>query len=455
MVTGEKKNKIRRLNVRYANFGIMGLSVLLYAALLIVSFQAAEEYRAMKAITDLYVSCQENAGLVTSGSDYLTEQVRLFTFTLKPEYMDNYFHEINVDRRRDLALEQLEGQASETAMGYLSKALDRSNQLTELEIYAIRLAAEGSGLTALPQEVQEIELFPGHKAMSSLEKIDLAREKVFGEEYQAKKALINDNVEAFIKDVMSGTQYRQETSMADLNRAMTTQLVAFSLLLLLNILIFVMISLLIVKPLKMYVRCIHEDSRMSVSGAYEFKYMALTYNDIYELGAASEMLLQHRAEHDPLTGILNQAAFDQLKNMMRLKPRPIALLLIDIDKFSQINHGYGHDAGDKVLKLVAKLLKDCFRASDYPARIGGDRFAVVMDEMSPERQEAVCQKVRNINRRLAHPGGGLPPVSVSVGGAFSPGGFTDQLYIQAEEALRLVKETGPGRYEFHKEDISE
>lgn len=194
---------------------------------------------------------------------------------------------------------------------------------------------------------------------------------------------------------------------------------------------------------------------MSVSGAYEFKYMALTYNDIYELGAANEMLLQHRAEHDPLTGILNQAAFDQLKNMMRLKPRPIALLLIDIDKFSQINHGYGHDAGDKVLKLVAKLLKDCFRASDYPARIDSDKFAVVMDEMSPEKQEAVCQKVRDINRRLAHPGGGLPPVSISVGGAFSPGGFTDQLYIQAEEALRLVKETGPGGYEFHKEDISE
>ena len=429
--------------------------MLLYAALLIVSFQAAGEYREMKAITDLYVSCQENAGLVTSGSDYLTEQVRMFTFTLKPEYMDNYFHEINVDRRRDMALEQLEGHAGETAMGYLGKALDRSNQLTELEIYAIRLAAEGSGLTALPQEVQEVELFPGHKAMSSEEKIDLAREKVFGEEYQAKKALINDNVEAFIKDVMSGTQYRQKTSMADLNRAMTTQLVAFSLLLLLNILIFVMISLLIVKPLKMYVRCIHEDSRMSVSGAYEFKYMALTYNDIYELGAANEMLLQHRAEHDPLTGILNQAAFDQLKNMMRLKPRPIALLLIDIDKFSQINHGYGHDAGDKVLKLVAKLLKDCFRASDYPARIDSDKFAVVMDEMSPEKQEAVCQKVRDINRRLAHPGGGLPPVSISVGGAFSPGGFTDQLYIQAEEALRLVKETGPGGYEFHKEDISE
>ena len=46
-------------------------------------------------------------------------------------------------------------------------------------------------------------------------------------------------------------------------------------------------------------------------------------------------------------------------------------------------------------------------------------------------------------------------MSISVGGAFSPGGFTDQLYIQAEEALRLVKETGPGGYEFHKEDISE
>ena len=89
MNTQEKKTKVRGVSVRHVNFAIMALSVLLYAALLAVSFQAAREYTDMKAATDLYISCQENAALVTAGSDYLTEQVRMFTFTLKPEYMEN------------------------------------------------------------------------------------------------------------------------------------------------------------------------------------------------------------------------------------------------------------------------------------------------------------------------------------------------------------------------------
>ncbi len=453
METGKKKARVRGVSVRHVNFGVMALSVLLYAALLVISFHAAGEYTDMKNATDLYISCQENAALVTAGSDYLTEQVRLFTFTLKPEYMENYFHEINVDRRRELALEHLSTQAGERAREYLSKALERSNQLTELEIYAIRLAAEGAGISDLPPEVDETELFPGHKALSREEKIELSREKVFGEEYQARKALINDNVEAFINDVMSGTQHRQEMSMSDLSRAMTTQRLAFSLLLLLNVLIFVMISILIVKPLSVYVKCLHEDRRMEVTGSYEFKHLALTYNSIHELNAANEMLLRHQAEHDGLTGILNRSAFDQMKNMMRLKPRPIALMLIDVDRFRLINDGYGHEAGDKVLKLAADMLKESFRTSDYPARIGGDEFAVIMDEVGPEQQKALCQKLRDMNRRLAHPGGSLPPVSLSAGGAFSPMGFTDELYRQADAALCAVKKDGGGGCRFYEEGM--
>lgn len=448
-----KNTNVRGVSVRHVNYAIMALSVLLYAALLALCFKASGEYKDMKEATDLYISCQENAALVTAGSDYLTEQVRLFTFTLEPEYMENYFHEINVDRRRELALEHLSGQASENAHTYLSQALERSNQLTELEIYAMRLVAEAQGLSDLPQEVRDVELFPGHKAMSDEEKIDYARDRVFGEEYQAKKALINDNVTAFINDVMSTTQLRQETSMSDLNRAMTAQLIACSLLLLLMALIFTMIIFLIVKPLQVYIRCIKEDKRMEIIGAYEFKYLALTYNDIYELNAENETLLRHQAEHDPLTGILNRGAFEQVKKITRLKPRPIALLLIDVDMFKQVNDGYGHEAGDKVLKKVANMLEEHFRSSDFPARIGGDEFAVIMDETEPDKQSIVIQKMRDINRQLSHPRDGLPSVSLSVGGAFSPNGFTGELYRKADAALYEVKRGGRNNCRFYEEGM--
>lgn len=448
----EQKNGsgVRGVSVRHVNIGIMALSVLLYAALLIVSFQAAREYTHMKAATDLYISCQEDAALVSAGSDYLTEQVRMFTFTLDRKYMENYFHEINVDRRRDRALEQLSEQAGETARTYLSQALERSNQLTELEIYAMRLAAEAKEITDLPPEIESVELFPGHKALSAKAKIELARDRVFGEEYQAKKALINDNITAFINDVMSTTQNWQKVSMDDLGRAMTTQRVAFSVLLLLNVLVFIMISMLIIRPLKVYIQCIREDKRMEITGAYEFKYLALTYNDIYELNAANEMLLRHQAEHDPLTGILNRGAFDQAKKILQLKPRPIALLLIDVDKFKQINDGWGHETGDKVLKKVARMLEENFRASDIPARIGGDEFAVILDDSAPQKQQALKQKIQSMNRQLSCPKDGLPPVSLSVGGAFSQTGFSDDLYRMADAALYTVKENGRNGCRFYE-----
>lgn len=453
MENQEKKSNIRGVSVRRVNFAIMALSVLLYAALLVVSFHAAGEYTAMKSATDLYISCQENAALVTSGSDYLTEQVRLFTFTLKPEYMENYFHEIHVDRRRELALEHLSEQAGDTARGYLSKALERSNQLTELEIYAMRLAAEGEGLSDLPQEVEDTELFPGHKELSAEEKIELARDKVFGEEYQARKALINDNVTAFINDVMSSTQYTQETAMADLSRAMTTQRVAFSLLLLLNIAIFIMISVLIIKPLRVYIKCIREDRRMEITGAYEFKYLALTYNNIYELNTVNEALLRHQAEHDSTTGLPNREAFEKVRGMLQVKSRPIALLLIDVDGMGQINSGYGRDTGNRTLKRVARSLEEGFRVSDFPARMDGDKFAVIIDGVGPEKQKALCRKMREINRLLSRHSEGLPPVSISVGGAFSKDGFTDELYRQAQAALYDVKSKGRMECRFYEEGM--
>jgi len=453
MESQEKKRNVHGVSVRSANLAMIVLSALLYIALLAVSFQTAREYTNMKAATDLYISCQENAALVSAGSDYLTEQVRLFAVTLKPEYMENYFREIHVDRRRDLALEQLSDKATNNAKTYLSQALERSNQLMELEIYAMRLVAEAQGISDLPQEVEETELFPGHKSLSTEEKIDLARDKVFGEEYQAKKSLINDNVTAFINDIMSATQYSQETSMADLSRAMTTQRIVFSLLFFQNVFIFVMIIFLIVKPLQVYVKCIKEDKRMEITGAYEFKYLALTYNDIYELNAANEVLLRHQAEHDPLTGISNRGAFDQVRKMLQAKPRPIALLLIDVDQFKQVNDGYGHEVGDKVLKKVAHMLEKSFRTSDFPARIGGDEFAVIIDEVKSEKQTVISQKMQEMNRQLAHPRDGLPPISISVGGAFSLEGFTDELYRKADAALYAVKENGRKGCKFYREEM--
>ena len=106
-----------------------------------------------------------------------------------------------------------------------------------------------------------------------------------------------------------------------------------------------------------------------------------------------------------------------------------------------------------MLKKVAGFLKDEFRATDYPARIGGDEFAVILTGMTEEMGAVVMRKIGKINESLLHPDDGLPQVSLSVGGAFSEQGFTDDLYKMADAALYVVKENGRCGCRFYEEGM--
>ena len=448
-------SRVKGFKVRTLNIVMILMSCTLYIALLVVTFHASQNYDAMVAATNLYIDCQENAALVSNGSDYLTEQMHLFVINLDPEYAKNYFAEVNVTRRRDQALEHLEDRAGPRAERFLQTALELSNQLMEQETYAMRLAAEGGGLqlSTLPEEIQSAGLSEVHRNLSPEQKLDAAREMVFGPEYQAKKQLISSNVNYFLSDVLQSTQTDQETSAENLHHAMWLERVCFSLLFAQNVLIFLMIIFLIIKPLRVYVNCIRKGKLIEITGAYEFKYLALTYNDIYEVNAANEHLLRYQAEHDPLTGLMNRGAFDHIKEVLKFKTQPIAMLLIDVDKFKQINDGYGHEVGDKVLKKVARLLGDSFRSTDFPARVGGDEFSVILTDVDKKQQSQIEQKIETINDALFHPTDGLPQVSLSVGGVFSPKGYTDEMYHNADAALYQVKENGRRSCRFYSPDM--
>ena len=183
--------------------------------------------------------------------------------------------------------------------------------------------------------------------------------------------MIGSNIAYFFTSAVETTRQNQIQSAHILEKSMTRQRIYISVLFILNIVTFVMVIMLIVKPLQIYIRCIKEDKMLEIAGAYEFKYLALTYNDIYEINAANEAMLRHKAEHDPLTGVINRGGFDQLCQILKEQDIPLALLLIDVDKFKQVNDGYGHETGDLVLKKVAGILRDSFRSNDYVARWEG------------------------------------------------------------------------------------
>lgn len=461
--TIERKKSVRGIKIRTMNYAMIFVSFILYIFLIFVTVYSSQKYDAMIKATYAYINYQEYASYVEEGSDYLTEQVRLYTVEMDPVYVEEYFNEVYVTRSRETALEELQKyDIRESAYGYLRSALDNSNRLMEREIYAMKLiaAAEGQDMSAFP-DVENIKLKSSDLLLSPEMMIAEAREMVFGQAYQDTKKLIENNISYFLNSVKEDTKADQQKSVEELEKIMLQQQILISILFVETILTFILILCLIVKPLHIYVNNIKEEKRLDIVGAYEFKYLALTYNDIYELNAANELMLRnqaenlrHQAEHDPLTGIYNRGAFDEWKALLKAKSSPMALLIIDVDKFKHVNDGYGHEMGDRVLKKVASLLVEAFRETDIPARIGGDEFAVIVANVTKEMKNVIYDKIKNINNMLMNPVGDLPQVSLSVGGAFSESGFADDLYRKADAALYEVKENGRCGCRFY-EDIEQ
>lgn len=451
----EKSSKgVKGIKIKNINIAMMVVSCILYLFLIEATIQSSQRYNAMMDATENYIACSRNAGLIEEGSDYLTEQVRLYTVTKNPEYVENYFNEVYQTRRRDIALEQMrEFNVSDEISGYLQTALDYSNRLMTDEIYAMRLIAqtEETDGNELPDDVWNMELTEDDYNLEPEEMTAKAQEMVFGSVYQESKEMIMENISYFADSIVDDTMQQQQQSASKLKSTMTRQRILVSVLFIENIFVFILIILLVIKPLKIYIENIEDKEKLNVAGSYEFKYLALTYNNIYELNTANEAKLHYRAEHDALTGIINRGAFDRLKQVLKTKQVPIALMILDVDKFKQVNDQYGHEMGDKVLKKVAKLLEENFRATDHPARIGGDEFAVILTDATEEMKPVIEEKINNMNHILLNPENDLPKVSLSVGIAFSANGFEDELYKKADSALYVTKENGRCGYSFYEE----
>lgn len=447
------RKPIRGIKIRTMNICMILVSFLLYILLIMATVDASRRYRLMISAMEDYMSCEKDASLVKEGSDYLTDQVRLYTVTMDVKYVEQYFEEVYTVRRRDTAVEELQSfYVGDQAITYLQSALDNSNKLMKREIYAMKLisVAQKLDMSSYP-DVENTELTEEDRNLSQSEMIDKARDLVFGDAYREEKELITSNISYSLDSIIGNTMKNQQDSVLNLRHTMTQQQILISILFIENILTFFLIIILIIKPLKIYIENIEDKERLDISGSYEFKYLALTYNNIYELNEANEAILNYRAEHDPLTGIINRGAFDNLKQLLKVRQIPIALLIVDVDKFKLINDGYGHEMGDRILKKVAKILEESFRASDYAARIGGDEFAVILTDAASEMKSVIYDKIKIINEELLNPKDDLPKVSLSVGVAFSSNGFGDDLYKKADSALYTTKENGRCGCSFYEE----
>jgi diguanylate cyclase (GGDEF)-like protein len=162
-----------------------------------------------------------------------------------------------------------------------------------------------------------------------------------------------------------------------------------------------------------------------------------------------------RALHDDLTGLPNRVLFwEHLSLRVKLSRRrksKFAVLFLDVDGFKAINDTLGHAAGDQFLKDLAKRLRSALRAGDIAARVGGDEFLLLFDEVASTESAAVVAE--RLNRALRVPyliGTELKVVTASLGVAVGPDGLhtADAVVAAADSAMYEAKRLGGGRCVF-------
>lgn len=238
----------------------------------------------------------------------------------------------------------------------------------------------------------------------------------------------------------------------ELRRMMTQQqLLTLVLLLAVAIEIAAMV-LLVIRPVENYSRSIRKQKLLSPQGSAELRYFARAYNVVFEERERRNEELRYKVEHDALTGLYNRGAYEKLLEEHG-REGDIALLWIDVDRFKGINDTYGHDIGDRVLQKVARLLSSGFRATDYACRTGGDEFAVIMSDIVPGQQQVVLDRIGAVRQGLSDVSDGLPPVTLSIGVAFSRQRLEgENLFKMADKALYRVKEAGRNGCAFFSEE---
>lgn len=179
---------MKRVKIRKVSVWSMVITIAVGALFFVISSWTNREFRVLQTTTEQYILCEKAATNLRDGSDYLTEQVRLYVMTGQQNYLDSYFEEADHTRRRENALAALETYFDGThTFTTLETAMDLSTQLMDTEYYAMRLVLEARDTdeSGWPAPIQAVTLSSDDAALSSSGKLRRAQQLVCDDNYQS------------------------------------------------------------------------------------------------------------------------------------------------------------------------------------------------------------------------------------------------------------------------------
>lgn len=156
---------------------------------------------------------------------------------------------------------------------------------------------------------------------------------------------------------------------------------------------------------------------------------------------AAEKKMAYLSLHDALTGLYNRTYFEEeMRRLSDAEAGKVGLIMCDVDGLKLINDSMGHDNGDAMLLATAKLIKNCFRSTDIVARVGGDEFAVLIPDCTPEILERAYNRLQESANKSKLSWQGLP-LSISIGAALrsDPGTPLTDIFKEADNNMYRQK----------------
>jgi diguanylate cyclase (GGDEF)-like protein len=182
-------------------------------------------------------------------------------------------------------------------------------------------------------------------------------------------------------------------------------------------------------------------------------YTMSIFRDVSQRQAVEDRLT-HLATHDPLTGLPNRKLFnDRLQQTIARADRhkqPLAVLFIDMDDFKGINDTFGHAVGDHFLTELARRMAGVLRASDTLARMGGDEFAIILENAGQAEIEDILARLGSAIHQPFPSADRLARTSASIGISLFPhnGRDPETLLAHADTAMYAAKNRGKNRTQF-------
>ena len=279
-MSGSKK-KTGGISIHVIHIAMILCAVVIIVLLLLSTVQTSNVFSALSRETGNYLTRQKAAHDLMEASDYLTEMVQRFTLEGDTVYLDNYFDEAFVSKRREAAiLSMSENNAESSLVQQLQEAMDESQTLMYREYYAMKLLIDAREIRNYPETLRAIELKEEDIFLSPEAKTDLAQRMVMGSEYYASKEIIRTKLKTALDNLDDQmARARQETSGQMVQELSVVRAVVIVLVLVLVLLI-VLTARLSTLPLLRAVDSVRQQKEIPAAGSKEFRLLAESYNEL-------------------------------------------------------------------------------------------------------------------------------------------------------------------------------